>query len=192
MLSTAVVGNADQAKHYFLEQDNYYVKEQEGREQSKWWGKGAEALALSGKVDAEVFTTLLKGQLPDGQQLGVKQEDGIKHRSGFDLTFSVPKSVSLLALMGEDKRLFDAVQRSVDKALEQIEQDCAQARVTKEGITSYQNTQNLVVAKFLHDVSREGDPQVHVHCVVMNMTQRSDGQWRSLASQSGNYGANAI
>jgi conjugative transfer relaxase protein TraI len=189
MLSTEAVGNASQAKHYFLEQDNYYIEDREAKERSEWWGKGAKALELSGQVDAEVFTTLLKGQLSGGQQLGVKLEGDIKHRPGFDLTFSVPKSVSLLALMGDDTRILGAVQQAVDKALEQIEQGCAQARVTKEGVTVYQNTQNLVVAKFLHDISREGDPQLHVHCVVMNMTQRSDGQWRSLASQSGDYGA---
>ena len=39
----------------------------------------------------------------------------------------------------------------------------------------------------MHDLSREADPQLHVHCVVMNMTQRSDGHWRSLASQMGDY-----
>jgi conjugative relaxase-like TrwC/TraI family protein len=189
MLSTEAIGNASQAKHYFLEQDNYYIEDREAKERSDWWGKGAKALELSGEVDAEVFTTLLKGQLPHGQQLGVKLEGDIKHRPGFDLTFSVPKSVSLLALMGDDKRILGAVQQAVDKALAQIEQGCAQARVTQEGVTIYQNTQNLVVAKFLHDISREGDPQLHVHCVVMNMTQRRDGQWRSLSSRSSDYGA---
>ncbi len=189
MLSTEPIVNADQAKHYFLSKDNYYLEDREGQECSEWWGKGAHALELSGQVDGEVFTSLLKGELPHGQQLGIKIEEEIKHRPGFDLTFSVPKSVSLLALMGNDRRIFGAVQQAANKALEQVEQGCAQARVTQEGMTVYQNTQNLVVAKFLHDISREGDPQVHVHCVVLNMTQRSDGQWRSLASQPGAYGA---
>ena len=74
--------------------------------------------------------------------------------------------------------------------MEKIEETFAEARITKKGETTYESTKNLVVAKFLHDLSREADPQLHVHCVVMNMTKRSDGNWRSLASQSGSYGQN--
>jgi conjugative relaxase-like TrwC/TraI family protein len=81
----------------------------------------------------KLLLSLFKGYLPDGQQLGVKQDNEIKHRPGFDLTFSVPKSVSLLALLGEDQRIFKAVQNAVDIALEQIELGCAQARITQEG-----------------------------------------------------------
>ncbi len=190
MLSTKPIGNIDEAQHYFFSNDNYYAKE-DGleKERSEWWGKGAKALNLSGFVEARQFTELLKGHLPDGQQLGKKVDQDIEHRPGFDLTFSAPKSLSLLALLGGDERILSAVQRATDNALSLIERTCAQARVTRQGITTYENTHNLVVAKFLHDISREADPQLHVHCVVMNMTQRSDGKWRSLASRPGDYGA---
>lgn len=190
MLSTKTVGNVKQAQHYFLGHDNYYKEEDTlAKDRSSWWGKGAQALGLSGTIDSDRFTELLTGVLPDGQQLGKKVNHEHQHRPGFDLTFSAPKSVSLLAMLGGDERIFSALQRATDKTLQLIERACAQARLTKEGITTYENTHNLVVAKFLHDLSREADPQLHVHCVVMNMTQRSDGQWRSLASQSGKYGA---
>ena len=39
------------------------------------------------------------------------------------------------------------------------------------------------MAKFRHDTSREQDPQLHTHCVVLNATQRRDGEWRSLSSE---------
>ncbi len=189
MLSTQAIKNVGQAAHYFLGHDNYYSEDGTlGKDRSQWWGKGAEALDLSGTIDSELFTQLLKGKLPTGQQLGKVEDDIVKHRPGFDLTFSVPKSVSLIALLGGDERIFAAVEHATDKALALIERDLAKARVTKNGVTDYQKTGNLVVAKFLHDLSREGDPQLHTHCVVMNMTQRQDGQWRSLASQMRAYG----
>lgn len=188
MLSTQNISTSQQASHYFLGADNYYTQEN-AKEHSHWWGKGAETLGLSGSVEPEKFSDLLEGKMPDGQQLGLKEGDKITHRPGFDLTFSVPKSVSLAALLGGDERIVGATLRAVDNTLAHIENDCAQARRTQQGETSYETTKNLVVANFLHDISREADPQLHVHSVVMNMTQRADGQWRSLASQSGAYGA---
>lgn len=92
MLSTKTVGNVNQASHYFLGHDNYYTQDSElALARSGWWGKGAQTLQLEGQVDAALFTQLLKGRLPDGQQLGLKIGDGIKYRAGFDLAFSAPK-----------------------------------------------------------------------------------------------------
>lgn len=41
-------------------------------------------------------------------------------------------------------------------------------------------TGKLAVAQFDHIETRDLDPHLHTHCVVMNVTQRDDGQWRSL------------
>jgi conjugative relaxase-like TrwC/TraI family protein len=41
-------------------------------------------------------------------------------------------------------------------------------------------TGNLIVAQFHHDTSREKDPQLHTHCVVINATQLNNGRWQSL------------
>ena len=152
-------------------------------------GKGAVALGLAGKtVESELLTSLLEGQLPHGEEIG-KWVDGKRvHRPGFDLTFSVPKSVFLLALMGKDERIVPAIEKATDRVLSQIEQAHAKARVAEKGEVQYLSTGHLVVARFLHELSREGDPQLHTHCVVMNLTLRPDGKWRSLASQIGNYG----
>ncbi len=186
MLSSSVIKNVGQASHYYGEQDNYYTRE-EGIEQSEWWGKGAEKLALSGQIDTQQFTDLLKGILPTGEQLGKMVEGSIKHRAGWDLTFSAPKSVSILAIIGGDKRLLDAHRQSVTVSLSHIERSCGQARIqTPQGMT-YQNTNNLIAALYHHDLSRSKDPQLHTHSVVMNMTERSDGKWRSLASKIGSY-----
>lgn len=192
MLSTKAIKNVEQAAHYFLGQDNYYNESNTlAQERSQWWGQGAAALGLSGTVDAARFTELLQGHLPDGQQLGKKVDGELLHRPGFDLTFSAPKSVSLLALLGEDDRIFKAIGRATDKVLSLIEREQAKTRSMKDGVLMTERTGQLVVARFLHDLSREMDPQLHTHCVVLNMTLRRDGKWRSLASQLGSYKENA-
>ncbi len=138
MLSTQAIKDVDQASHYFLGRDNYYSEEQTlGKERSSWWGKGSQILGLSGSIDSELFCQLLKSKLPTGQQLGKVEGDIIKHRPGFDLTFSAPKSVSLLALLGGDDRIFSAIERATDKALILIERDLAKARITRDGLTDY-------------------------------------------------------
>lgn len=176
-----------QASHYFSEKDNYYTQE-EGFDQSEWWGKGANKLSLSGKVDDKKFTELLQGKLTSGEQLGKIVDGAIKHRPGWDLTFSAPKSVSIMALIGGDKRLIEAHREAVKVALTYIEKNNSQARIkTSEGMT-YQSTANLVASLYHHDLSRAKDPQLHTHSVIMNMTERKDGKWRSLASSLGAYG----
>ena len=188
MLSTKPVKNVEQASHYFLGQDNYYTEDNTlAQERSGWWGKGAETMGLSGHVDPQSFTELLKGHLPNGEQLGKKVDGELIHRPGFDLTFSVPKSVSILALLGNDERIFKAIEAATDKTLALIEHEQAKTRVKRDGVIMTERTGQLVVAKFLHDLSRDGDPQLHTHCVVMNMTYRKDGKWRSLASKLGSY-----
>ncbi len=192
MLSTQVLKNVAQAAHYFLGQDNYYTENNTlAQEHSQWWGQGAKVMGLSGTVDPATFTRLLQGHLPNGERLGKKVDGETLHRPGFDLTFSAPKSVSILALLGGDERVFKAVERATDKALELIEREQAKTRVMKDGVLMTERSGKLVVARFLHDLSRENDPQLHTHCVILNMTPRKDGKWRSLASQLGSYRQNS-
>ena len=179
MLSTSPIKNNQNATQYFFSHDEYYF--QDSMEQA-WYGKGAEALELGKNIAQEKFSQLLAGKLPNGQQLGRIDSGQIKHRPGYDLTFNAPKSVSLLAMLGQDKRLLKAHGQAVGVALDTIEKDCAQARVTEKGKTRFECTSNLVVATFRHELSRAGDPHLHTHCIVMNATRCADDKWRSLAS----------
>jgi conjugative relaxase-like TrwC/TraI family protein len=179
MLSVFTLTDARQAAKYF-EKDDYYFSSTQ-RSPSKWWGRGAEALGLSGVVNQETFARLLAGELPDGTMLPKRQ--GKVHRPGVDLTFSAPKSVSLLAFVGRDERVFFAHERAVSEALSYLEREAAQARITKDGVTSVVRTSNLVVARFNHDTSRAQDPQLHTHAVVLNATNRGDA-WRALSNEA--------
>lgn len=97
MLSFSVVKSAGSAGNYYTDKDNYYVLGSMGE---RWAGQGAEQLGLQGSVDKDVFTRLLEGRLPDGADLSRMQDGSNKHRPGYDLTFSAPKSVSMMAMLG--------------------------------------------------------------------------------------------
>jgi conjugative relaxase-like TrwC/TraI family protein len=74
-----------------------------------------------------------------------------------------------------DERVHDAHDRAVRKALTYTEEHFSEARITCQGVTETVKTKNLVIAAFEHNTSRELDPQLHTHAVVMNMTMRKDG-----------------
>lgn len=177
MMSIAQVRSAGSAAGYYTDQDNYYVL---GSMEERWAGKGAEQLGLQGAVDKDVFTRVLEGRLPGGADLSRQQDGTNKHRPGYDLTFSAPKSVSLMAMLGGDKRLIDAHNRAVTEAVRQVE-SLASTRVMTDGQSETVLTGNLVVALFTHDTSRDQEPQIHTHAVVVNAT-RHDGEWKTLSS----------
>ncbi|EHL2774407.1 conjugative transfer relaxase/helicase TraI [Salmonella enterica subsp. enterica serovar Hvittingfoss] len=177
MMSIAQVRSAGSAAGYYSDRDNYYVL---GSMEERWAGKGAEQLGLQGAVDKEVFTRVLEGRLPDGADLSRQQDGGNKHRPGYDLTFSAPKSVSLMAMLAGDKRLTEAHNQAVDIAVRQVEA-LASTRVMTDGQSETVLTGNLVMALFNHDTSRDQEPQLHTHAVVVNVTQH-DGEWKTLSS----------
>lgn len=168
--------SAGQAGNYFTK-DDYYTKEQ-----GQWQGRGAERLGLAGSVEKEDFKRAIHGLDREGTAL-VTSQNGKEHRAGVDLTFSAPKSVSILSEVVGDLRVREAHQLAVGRTLAFIEKNFSQARMTDDGVTQRVDTGNLVIAKFDHDTSRTLDPQLHTHAVVMNMTQRSDGAWRALSNE---------
>jgi len=179
MLTHHAIQNAGSAAHYFSAQDDYYSKEGHGI----WLGTGAGKLGLSGEVDAARFRALLDGRLPDGKSIHATfKASTSSKRHGWDFTFSAPKSVSMQALIGGDRAVVEAHNRAVRDAVELMERH-AIARRKLNGTSHRQATGNLVAAAFQHELSRAKDPQLHTHVVVMNMTQRSDGEWRALSNE---------
>jgi len=180
MLSVSKIQDAGAAKAYYEHTDDYYSKE--AGASSAWVGKGAHELGLTGAgpVDPQIFEAALQGRLPDGTTVG---NPGTGHVPGWDLTFSAPKSVSALALAGGDDRLIKAHDDAVRAAIAQIEERAAVTRIKEPGGRIRQeHTNNLAVATFRHETSREQDPQLHTHCVVLNATITERG-WRSIESR---------
>lgn len=175
MLSVANVRSPSAAASYFAA-DNYYTAADADRS-GTWIGKGAERLGLNGEVSAAQFDAVLRGELPGGIQVG---NAGQAHRPGTDLTFSLPKSWSLLALVGGDQRIIAAYREAVIATLRWAEKNAAQTRMeTKAGYGRTQ-TDNLTIGLFRHDTNRNQEPNLHFHAVIANVTQGGDGKWRAL------------
>ncbi|WP_051749223.1 MobF family relaxase [Nevskia soli] len=170
--------SAGQADRYY-DKDDYYTKD--AAAPSQWHGKGARALGLNGLVRPEDFKALVRGELPDGTTL--HRGGSNVRRAGTDFEFSAPKSFSIQALVVGDERLVKAHQQAVAVARQRIEATVA-TRVTRNGKTTLEFTGKAVIAEFLHTTSRGGDPDLHSHVVALNMTQRQDGQWRSVDNEA--------
>ena len=146
-------------------------------EKTGWEGKGAELLGLSGEVTKDAFEKILNGELPSGDKIGQVPN----RQSGIDLTFSMPKSASILALVSGDERILNAHWRAVKETMSWVEGKFAEGR-TYERTRSGEpvKTGNLVYAMFAHDTSRALDPQAHIHVVIANLTRMANGAWQAL------------
>ncbi|WON75539.1 MobF family relaxase [Serratia sp. UGAL515B_01] len=181
MLSVSNVKSAAKGSVYYFEEDNYYFQ---GEQSTVWYGAGAESLGLEGAVDPATFKAVLEGKLPDGSDLTHMVGSENKHRPGYDLTFSAPKSVSILALVYGDQSVLEAHKWATEKALNEVEK-LASTRKYSDGQTVYEQTGNLVIAQFLHDTNRNSEPHLHTHAVVANATLSGDG-WKTLSSDTKN------
>src|SRR5438105_4568077 len=144
-----------QASHYYRSEssrgDYYTERESEGIVASRWHGRGASQLGLSGCVKEDHFARLLEGRDPSGGETLVAHREGLSdRRAGWDVTISPHKSVSLAALVGGDKRILEAHDRAVGKALSELERH-AQAWV--HGGRDVETTGLVVAASFRHETS---------------------------------------
>ncbi|WP_210467072.1 MobF family relaxase, partial [Vibrio crassostreae] len=196
MLSISPLKSASGAAKYYLSEenpkdlpdvslekdagDNYYLKEKDQEENTFWHGKLAIEAGLAGKpVEQATLESVLSGNL-GGETIKGKRNN---HKSGFDLTFSAPKTVSVLALVSGDNRLIEAHNNAVKFALTELEKDVAQfTTINKEGAREFHNTDSMIFAVVRHKTSRENDPQVHSHALAANMTRDQEGKLRTLAS----------
>ena len=161
--------------------DEYYAGV--GESPGVWTGRWSEKLSLTGVVAADELRALVEGKHPTTREDLLAGSRPRKVRA-FDLTFSSPKSVSLLwALASEpvSEQVAAAHREAVEAALGFLEERAAVARVQSQGVRRRVATQGWVLAGFTHRTSREGDPQLHTHCLVPNLVQRAgDGRYVAL------------
>jgi conjugative relaxase-like TrwC/TraI family protein len=123
-----------------LENRDYYAENE--RVVGRWQGRGAELLNIRGEVRTGDFEDLCQGVDPGtGEFLRQRQSadriasDGTTQSRGrhlYDFTISAPKSVSIMAVLGDDQRLIDAHENAVAQALEELETYAA-SRVRQPG-----------------------------------------------------------
>src|SRR5271169_743069 len=177
-----------------LRQSDYY--DQNRTVEGRWCGRGAELLGLKGEVTSEDFEAVRQSLDPQtgeflrqrhgADRIASNGEEQSKARSLYDMTFSAPKSVSVLAIVGGDERLVAAHEAAVREGLEEAEKYSA-TRVRLAGLNENRSTGNWIVASYTHDTSRQLDPQLHTHAVAANLTyDGTEGRWKALQA-SGLY-----
>ena len=190
VLSPKTQTNLKNAKGYFEEHlsvGDYYAENEHVR--GEWLGKGAALLGLSGKVTRDQFVALCENQHPGSRELLTRRRNTTRkyidgevanRRVFYDFTFSPPKSVSIAALVGGDRRIVAVHNDAVKVALKELEQFAA-VRVRSKKSNSDRRTSNIVSALFQHDASRALDPHLHTHCIIFNATHDDrEGCWKAL------------
>jgi len=162
--------------------EDYYAGGAEG--EGTWWGEVAAALGLEGRVTEQALSNLLSGFSPDGTVPLVQNAGEESRQQGWDFTFSAPKSVSVLwsQLPEGWRREIEAIQDAATRrALLYLE---SVAGLTRRGALGFDLEETkLLFAIFPHFASRARDPQIHTHCVLVNLSLRPDGTTGSLWSR---------
>jgi conjugative relaxase-like TrwC/TraI family protein len=160
--------------------EDYYAGR--GEAPGVWLGAGVEGLGLAAgsRVEREGFMALIRGCHPaDGSVL--RSMTKASTVAAVDLTFSAPKSVSVLfAVAGGDvsEALVQAHERAVASAVSYLEREACRTRRGHGGMERVSG-EGFVAAAYRHRLSRAGDPQLHTHVVVANLT-RADGRFTAL------------
>ncbi|MEO6413858.1 MAG: MobF family relaxase, partial [Pedococcus sp.] len=107
--------------------------------------------------------------------------------AGFDLTFSVSKSVSVAWALADEPtrgRIHAAHRRALEQVIAYGEAQVFATRSGHAGAVS-EDVCGIVATAFDHWDSRAGDPQLHTHVVVLNRAQSIvDGAWKTLDSKA--------
>jgi len=114
--------------------------------------------------------------------------------AGFDLTFTVPKSVSVLWAVANPEvqaAIAEAHRAAVADALGFFEDRALFTRTGTDGCAQVR-TGGMLATAFDHWDTRTGDPNLHTHVVVANKVQGPDGQWRALDSRALHHATVAV
>ncbi len=155
-----------------------------GEAPGRWHGRGLAELGLQPGArvgERELEALFSRGLHPaTGERLGrAWRADAV---TGFDLTFSAPKSVSAMWALGNADLAGAALaahQAAAEAGLGYLDTHAGLSRRGTDGVEQI-GTAGLAVALFDHRTSRAGDPQLHTHALVVNKVRCTDGTWRTL------------
>ena len=184
MLTIYKIKSASAACRYYGEtpgKEQYYQDKTE--EPGLWGGLAADFMQMQGRVETEQFVRLTENRHP-GTGSKLTKRTNPDRLIGWDMTFAVPKTVTLAWVLGRDERVRKVVERALDHTMRRVE-DWASARVRKDGRQDRRRTENLIWAQYCHKVTRPQygtpDPHLHYHTVVFNSTWDSEErQWKAV------------
>ena len=141
-----------------------------------WAGYGTAHLTLTGVIREGELLKAMQGFHPrSGEALA--HNSGKAHKPGSDLTCSAPKSVSAAwAVADPDLRaqIENAHRAAVQRTISYLEENAIAVRILRDDGTVSRDPVALhggaVFACYEHSSSRSGDPQIHTHCILLNVT----------------------
>lgn len=147
--------------------DEYYA----GQNNGVWWSPGGDVVAHGADIDKDSFRELCAGLNPlDGKPL--VRGAGPSHWAGTDMTLTPGKSVSVLWAAGDQEQrnsIEQAHAKAVARALQFVQDEgLVEVRYGAQGANSVRPSY-LIVGRFDHFTSRAGDPNIHTHCVIINV-----------------------
>lgn len=184
LTSMKLTGQAVQLAEYHARAENYYYDQSTGVDDvlEGDGGNGLQHVHIHGKLCGKLglvggqnitekqFTNILSGCNARGEKITKTHKT-----HGIDLTFSAPKTVSIAGLLTErDPNITKAHDEAVRETMAEIEKYCGGAHPSaKEHVI----TGNMAYAMVRDGFSREHDPHLHTHVVVMNMTEYQGKVW---------------
>jgi conjugative relaxase-like TrwC/TraI family protein len=160
--------------------EDYYVGA--GEAPGVWQGQLAAELGLAGVVDPDQLRALLLGRDPATDVELPAAKGRPRTLTAHDVTLSAPKSVSLLwAFASPEVAAVASIAHveAVAVALDLLERRAGATRQQIDGDRRRLPT-GIAAATFVHRTNREGDPQLHTHCVVANLGRRPDATYCAL------------
>ncbi len=177
MLSIAKCRDLDYYERELIDGREDYLSES-GTSPGRWVGSLAAADGYHGEAQREHLARAFAGVHPEGFAM-------TQHAvavPGFDLTLSPSKSVSLLWALGSDddaRQVEAALYAARDEVERFLEADGCFVRRGHAG-ASVEPGRGFFGAVFMHRTSRLGDPGIHLHWTVFNVTEGPDGRRTAL------------
>ncbi len=181
MITMGIIRNGARYLSRHLRKNDYW-SEGEKEVEGNWAGEVARLLDLEGAVRAKQFEALRMGRDPR-TRLRLNTHTPTKRVAFFDVQISAPKDVSVLGVVASDERVRREFYAAARVAVSELERWAAvrERRGKAHNTEAVRLTRNLVAALFLHDASRDLDPQLHVHAVIANVTWDAERQvWMAL------------
>jgi len=185
-----------EAKTVAPERGDYYLTPagELAQAQGRWLAAPdtLERLGIQGEaVDGCDFVALMEGRHPGSGRWLRREGAGGGRGGGIDVTFSAPKSVSVVWALGDEAERSDveaAHAAAVSQAVEHLRETVPVVRRRYGAGVVEEPARDVVAAEYLHTTARgvvDGDfpdPQLHSH-VVLTSAVREDGRIVAVASR---------
>jgi conjugative relaxase-like TrwC/TraI family protein len=186
MLSLSKISSAAGCDYYLeLAREDYYLNG--GEPQGRWYGEALSHFGIQENdvVEAKTLKTLFAGYHPVTSEKLVQNPGSPNRTRGWDMTFSMPKTVSTLwsQTTPENRQIIQRIHAdAVKEALRYAQEVAGHTRRGKGGNEIDQA--KLLFAVFEHGTSRALDPNLHSHAILQNIGVRSDGTTGTLHTQA--------